>query len=137
MTPNITKSYKDTSKFFDSVPPQNNKSDSTANMDGDHSAKTMDQGANAASNAMDQTDGIHEDAKQGTGMGTKETGGGTSIFSKDGAIGGAFTSQGAVGGTAQKIGGPLDKSGAIGKHFNPDGAVGGTFQELAKKNEQH
>lgn len=45
--------------------------------------------------------------------------------------------QGAVGGTAQSIGGPLDKEGAIGKHFNADGAIGGTFQELAKKNEQH
>lgn len=45
--------------------------------------------------------------------------------------------QGAIGGTAQSIGGPLDQAGAIGKHFTPDGAIGGTFQELAKKNEQH
>lgn len=37
-------------------------------------------------------------------MGTKETGSGTSIFSKDGAVGSAFTAQGALGGTAQAIG---------------------------------
>jgi hypothetical protein len=63
MTPNILKSYTDTSKFVDTAP-QSKATDSIANMDGDHSAKTMDQGANAATNAMDQTDGIHEDAKQ-------------------------------------------------------------------------
>lgn len=63
MTPNIAKSHKDTSKFFDSAP-QKNVTDSIANMDGDHSAKTMDQGANAASNAVDSTDGLHEDAKK-------------------------------------------------------------------------
>jgi hypothetical protein len=63
MTPNIAKSHKDTSKFFGN-PPQSNVTESIANMDGDHSAKTMDNGANAATNAMDQTDGIHEHAKQ-------------------------------------------------------------------------
>lgn len=56
MTPNIAKSHTDTSRFFDNQ--------SQSNMDGDHSAKTMDKGANAATNAMDQTDGLHEDAKQ-------------------------------------------------------------------------
>lgn len=56
MTPNIAKSHTDTSRFFDTQP--------QSNMDGDHSAKTMDKGANAATNAMDQTDGLHEDAKQ-------------------------------------------------------------------------
>ena len=41
---------------------------------------------------------------------------------------------GAIGGTAQKIGGPLDKGGAIGKHFNADGKIGGMVQEnLANK----
>ena len=63
MTPNITKAHTDTSRFFD-TPPQSKVTDSIANMDGDHSAKTMDQGANAATNAVDQTDGLHEDAKQ-------------------------------------------------------------------------
>lgn len=56
MTPNIAKSHTDTSRFFDTQP--------QSNMDGDHSAKTMDKGANGATNAMDQTDGLHEDAKQ-------------------------------------------------------------------------
>lgn len=69
--------------------------------------------------------------------GTKETGHGTSIFSKDGVVGSAFTKDGAIGGTANSIGGPLAANGAIGKHFNPDGAIGGTFQQLAKKNEEH
>jgi hypothetical protein len=42
-----------------------------------------------------------------------------------------------IGGTAQSIGGPLDKEGIIGKHFNADGSIGGKFQQLAEKNEQH
>lgn len=37
--------------------------------------------------------------------------------------------EGAIGGTAQKIGGPLDKDGAIGKQFTTEGSVGGTVQE--------
>lgn len=37
-------------------------------MDGDHSAKTMEQGANAATNLTDMSDGIHEDAKQTVSM---------------------------------------------------------------------
>lgn len=42
---------------------------------------------------------------------------------------------GAVGGTAQQIGGPFDKQGAVGKHFNADGALGGTVQDkLGGKN---
>ena len=36
---------------------------------------------------------------------------------------------GALGGTAQKVGGPLDKGGMIGKHFNADGKIGGAVQE--------
>jgi len=44
--------------------------------------------------------------------------------------------QGAVGGIAQKIGGPLDKEGAIGKQFTTEGAVGGTVQaDLGGKKE--
>ena len=42
--------------------------------------------------------------------------------------------EGAIGGTAQKIGGPLDKQGSIGQHFNADGKIGGMVQEnLANK----
>ena len=44
------------------------------------------------------------------------------------------TADGAIGGTAQKIGGPLDKEGSIGQHFNADGKIGGMVQEnLANK----
>lgn len=38
---------------------------------------------------------------------------------------------GAIGGMAQKIGGPLDKDGIIGKQFTSDGALGGTVQNAA------
>ena len=87
--------------------------------------------------------------------GEKTTGTGTSMFSKDGALGSMFNgtaspqqshrcivqytntlhiADGAIGGTAQKIGGPLDKEGSIGQHFNADGKIGGMVQEnLANK----
>jgi len=45
--------------------------------------------------------------------------------------------EGAIGGTAQSIGGPLAADGAIGRHFNADGALGGTAQSLADKNKAH
>ncbi|KAK4932287.1 hypothetical protein LTR66_015976 [Elasticomyces elasticus] len=116
-------------------------SNNMSQMDGDHSAKTMDAGANAASNATDMTEGLHEDAKQSTsqqGVGEKTTGQGTSMFNaQGGTIGSAFTKDGAIGGIAEKVGGPFASQGAIGKNFNADGAVGGTFQDLAKKNENH
>ena len=50
----------------------------------------MDKGASSAIQAQDLTEGIHEDAKLNIGVGDKSTGHGTSVFSKDGAIGGAF-----------------------------------------------
>ena len=84
--------------------------------------------------------------------GDKTQGTGTSIFDKSGAVGSmfngtpphnhivdaaadsTFTADGPLGGTAQKIGGPLDKDGAVGKHFNADGKIGGMVQEnLANK----
>lgn len=41
---------------------------------------------------------------------------------------------GAVGGTAQKVGGPFDKGGMVGKNFNADGKIGGMIQQnLANK----
>ena len=68
-----------------------------------------------------------------------------SVFDAKGMIGKQFKSQycsvaqlcianplhvaeGAIGGTAQKIGGPFDKDGMIGKQFKPDGTLGGTVQ---------
>ncbi|KAJ1334081.1 hypothetical protein MN608_04084 [Microdochium nivale] len=51
------------------------------------------------------------------------------VFDEQGAIGKQFTEQGALGGTAQAIGGPFDKQGAIGKQFTTDGAIGGTVQD--------
>jgi hypothetical protein len=49
-----------------------------------------------------------------TAAGEKTTGTGTSAFNKDGAIGSMFKADGAIGVTADKIGGPLAKDGAIG-----------------------
>ncbi|CAH0004520.1 unnamed protein product [Clonostachys byssicola] len=49
-----------------------------------------------------------------------------------GSVGKHFTSraaEGAIGGTAQKIGGPLDEQGAIGKQFTTGGSIGGTVQD--------
>ena len=137
MTPNILKSHKDTSKFF---PDTSSGADGNThtNMDADHSAKALEQGANSAqSGGQDLTEGIHESVNQTPASGDKTTGQGTSIFSSQGAIGKQFTTGGAVGGTAQAVGGPFDKQGMIGKHFTEGGSVGGTFQDLAKKNEDH
>jgi len=35
-----------------------------------------------------------------------------------------------IGGTAQKIGGPLDKEGMVGKAFTDKGAIGGSVQNV-------
>ncbi|KAI0506245.1 hypothetical protein F5B22DRAFT_473634 [Xylaria bambusicola] len=49
-------------------------------------------------------------------------------FDAEGTIGKQFTEQGALGGAAQKVGGPLDKEGMIGKQFTPEGSIGGSVQ---------
>ncbi|ROT42400.1 hypothetical protein SODALDRAFT_326564 [Sodiomyces alkalinus F11] len=50
-------------------------------------------------------------------------------FDEQGAVGHQFTEQGAIGGTAQKVGGPLSSEGMIGKQFTTEGAIGGNVQE--------
>jgi len=153
MTPNFLKSNvgggaghipsANTSPAENSSSSSSNNTDSilpslTNKMDGDHSAKSMEQGANSATKgAQDMTDGLHEGVKQTPAEGDKMTGHGTSIFSKEGAIGKQFTPEGAIGGTAQSIGGPLDKQGFVGKHFGADGSIGGAAQKLAENNEKH
>ena len=52
------------------------------------------------------------------------------MFDAKGSIGKQFTSEGAVGGTAQKIGGPLHEQGAIGKQFTEQGSIGGAAQGI-------
>lgn len=37
--------------------------------------------------------------------------------------------EGAIGGTAQAVGGPFSKDGAIGKQFTTQGTIGGTAQD--------
>ncbi|KAI0133881.1 hypothetical protein BJ170DRAFT_607740 [Xylariales sp. AK1849] len=49
-------------------------------------------------------------------------------FDAKGAIGNTFTEQGALGGAAQKIGGPFDKDGIVGKQFTTGGSIGGSVQ---------
>ncbi|KAI0387385.1 hypothetical protein F5Y04DRAFT_286556 [Hypomontagnella monticulosa] len=50
------------------------------------------------------------------------------MFDAQGSIGKQFTEEGALGGTAQKIGGPLDKEGMVGKQFTTEGSIGGSVQ---------
>jgi len=79
----------------------------------------------------DLQDSIHEDAKpRGEPAGTKTQGTGVSAFSSGGAIGKAFTTEGAVGGTAEKIGGPLSSQGMVGKQFTEGGSIGGSVQSM-------
>lgn len=40
-----------------------------------------------------------------------------------------YEAEGALGGAAQKVGGPLDKDGMIGKQFTTEGSLGGTVQD--------
>ncbi|KAI0404987.1 hypothetical protein F4802DRAFT_208597 [Xylaria palmicola] len=49
-------------------------------------------------------------------------------FDAQGSVGKQFTENGAIGGAAQKIGGPLDKDGMVGKQFTAEGSIGGTVQ---------
>ncbi|KAJ9136881.1 hypothetical protein NKR23_g9523 [Pleurostoma richardsiae] len=76
---------------------------------------------------------VHTPATANTGR----TGDKPKLFDEHGAIGKQFTEGGAIGGTAQKIGGPLDKDGAIGKQFTTEGSIGGTVQNaMGGKNTQ-
>ncbi|KAK4134490.1 hypothetical protein BT67DRAFT_379785 [Trichocladium antarcticum] len=50
------------------------------------------------------------------------------MLDEQGAVGKQFTPEGAIGGTAQKVGGPLGKEGMIGKQFTTEGSIGGTVQ---------
>ena len=59
-------------------------------MDGDNTAKTFEQGANSALKENEMTSGMHESVKQTPAAGEKTQGTGTSVFSKDGAVGSMF-----------------------------------------------
>ncbi|KAK5128863.1 hypothetical protein LTR85_000196 [Meristemomyces frigidus] len=87
-----------------------------------------------AAKHTDITDGIHEIAQHDLGgkaaAGEKTTGNPGSLFDKSGSIGKQFTTDGAIGGTAQSIGGPLDKNGMIGKQFTTGGSIGGAAQSM-------
>ncbi|OJD34557.1 uncharacterized protein BKCO1_2200094 [Diplodia corticola] len=103
---------------------------SSKQLDGDQSARIMDAGASAAHKNVDLNEGIHEDSQaRNEPAGMKTSGTGTSIFSSQGSVGKQFTTQGAIGGTAQKLGGPFDAQGSIGKQFTDKGSIGGTVQD--------
>jgi len=53
-----------------------------------------------------------------------------SAFDSKGGIGKEFTTEGVLGGTAQKVGGPFDKGGLVGKQFTEGGSIGGKVQEM-------
>jgi len=96
------------------------------------SAKAFEDGANKTTLNMDQTEAVPESSvpKNTVGDNTNST----PAFNKDGVVGSAFKADGAIGGMADKVGGPFSKDGSIGKNFNPDGAIGGTVHEnLGKK----
>jgi hypothetical protein len=48
-----------------------------------------------------------------------------------------ITADGAIGGTAQKVGGPFDQQGAIGKQFTAGGSVGGAVQDMLGNKEKN
>ncbi|KKY15852.1 hypothetical protein UCDDS831_g07455 [Diplodia seriata] len=103
---------------------------STNQLDGDQSGKAMDSGASAAKMNIDLTDGMHEESQiRNEPVGTKTGGMGTSMLSSKGSIGKQFTTQGILGGTAQKLGGPFDARGSIGKQFTDKGSIGGMVQD--------
>ncbi|PSK51843.1 hypothetical protein C1H76_8468 [Elsinoe australis] len=108
-------------------------------MDGDQSKKTLDSGASAGKPFADFADDtLHEATKtKGEPVGEKTTGTGTSAFDASGAIGKQFTTEGALGGAAQKVGGPFDAQGAIGKQFTTAGSIGGSVQEHLGKGESN
>ena len=53
-----------------------------------------------------------------------------------GAIGREFEPEGAVGSTADAVGGPLDAEGQVGRQFKSDGAVGGSVEGAAEAVEE-
>ncbi|KAI1456466.1 hypothetical protein F4805DRAFT_467998 [Annulohypoxylon moriforme] len=52
-----------------------------------------------------------------------------SAFDSQGSVGHQFSSEGNIGGTAQKVGGPFSKEGVVGRQFTDKGSVGGTVQD--------
>ncbi|EXJ84984.1 hypothetical protein A1O3_05659 [Capronia epimyces CBS 606.96] len=92
-------------------------------------AQALDAGAVAGTQSLHAETALPENANADAGS-QKQGTTAAPLLSAQGAIGSQFTEHGAIGGTAQQIGGPLDKDGAIGKHFKGDGALGGTLNKL-------
>lgn len=62
-----------------------------------------------------------------------------SAFKADGAVGKEFNPDGAIGGAAEKLGGPLASDGMIGEKFaaNKPGGVGAATQEYAQNAQKY
>ncbi|KAI1619667.1 hypothetical protein EDD37DRAFT_654560 [Exophiala viscosa] len=91
----------------------------------------LEQGARATTQSLNEETSMPEHADRAD-LNTS-TGTGKSILDSKGGIGKQFTTDGLLGGTAQKVGGPLDKDGTIGKQFTENGSLGGAVQSLADK----
>ncbi|KAI0597285.1 hypothetical protein F4775DRAFT_560588 [Biscogniauxia sp. FL1348] len=98
-------------------------------IDGEEAGRAVDKGASSAMPNVDLAGGIYESVAQKDPVGEKTSGAGASIFDSSGAIGKQFTTEGALGGAAQKVGGPFAAQGMIGKQFTDRGAIGGTVQD--------
>ncbi|PMD25023.1 hypothetical protein NA56DRAFT_566227 [Hyaloscypha hepaticicola] len=104
-------------------------------MDGDSSARTLDASANSAIRNTEGIESIHEASHQSDPVGQKTQGKVTPVFHRDGAIGSMFKADGAIGGTADRVGGPFARDGVVGEKFNANGAIGGKIHESLGKNE--
>ncbi|KAI1486606.1 hypothetical protein F5X96DRAFT_673485 [Biscogniauxia mediterranea] len=104
-------------------------------VDGEEAGRAVDKGASSAMPNVDLAGGIYESGAQKDPVGEKTSGAGaSSVFDSRGAVGKQFTTEGAVGGAAQKVGGPFAAQGAIGKQFTDKGAIGGTVQDVMGDN---
>ncbi|KAI0598703.1 hypothetical protein F4775DRAFT_592129 [Biscogniauxia sp. FL1348] len=53
----------------------------------------------------------------------------TSVMDSQGAVGRQFTTEGNIGGAADRVGGPFSKEGKVGRQFKDTGKVGGTIHD--------
>ncbi|KAK4942542.1 hypothetical protein LTR10_017671 [Elasticomyces elasticus] len=91
----------------------------------------FEQGARGTTQSLNEETSMPEHADRAD-LNTANVNDKSALDSK-GSIGKQFTTDGLLGGTAQKVGGPLDKDGAVGKQFTENGSLGGAVQALADK----
>jgi hypothetical protein len=122
-------------------------------MDGDTTAKTMDQNANSTMKNAEISTGIHELNYQAVNSPSEPARGSfidlmricrIQLERKQASAHRFSTKVGLLGSSSrpmellaagEKVGGPFASDGAIGKNFNPDAAIGGTIHENPGKKE--